>query len=83
MNQKILVPDIGDFEAVEVIEILVKSGDFIKVNTYLIQLSIQHQKISKLSKNHIKNYKMNSQVVNMHALEMNFVCGKEKNQVIM
>jgi len=32
MNQKLLVPDIGDFEKVEVIEILVKNGDKIKVN---------------------------------------------------
>ena len=30
MSEKILVPDIGDFENVEVIEILVKPGDQIK-----------------------------------------------------
>ena len=30
MAAKIIVPDIGDFENVEVIEILVKSGDTIK-----------------------------------------------------
>ena len=30
MSEKILVPDIGEFENVEVIEILVKSGDDIK-----------------------------------------------------
>ena len=30
MSEKILVPDIGEFENVEVIEILVKSGDQIK-----------------------------------------------------
>ena len=30
MSEKLLVPDIGDFEDVEVIEILVKQGDQIK-----------------------------------------------------
>ena len=30
MSEKLLVPDIGDFENVEVIEILVKPGDQIK-----------------------------------------------------
>ena len=30
MSEKLLVPDIGDFENVEVIEILVKAGDQIK-----------------------------------------------------
>ena len=32
MSEKLLVPDIGDFENVEVIEILVKPGDQIKEN---------------------------------------------------
>ena len=31
MSKKLLVPDIGDFEEVEVIEILVKQGDQINV----------------------------------------------------
>ena len=30
MSMKLLVPDIGDFESVEIIEILVKAGDIIK-----------------------------------------------------
>ena len=30
MVSKIIVPDIGDFENVEIIEILVKSGDKVK-----------------------------------------------------
>ena len=38
MNQKLLVPDIGDFEKVEVIELLVKVGDTIKVNDSLVTL---------------------------------------------
>ena len=32
MSEKLLVPDIGDFEKVEIIELLVKVGDEIKVN---------------------------------------------------
>ena len=32
MSEKLVVPDIGDFEKVEVIEILVKHGDHIKIN---------------------------------------------------
>ena len=38
MNQKLLVPDIGDFEKVEVIEILVKVGDNIKVNDSVVTI---------------------------------------------
>ena len=36
MSEKLLVPDIGEFENVEVIEILVKSGEQIKKNDPLI-----------------------------------------------
>jgi hypothetical protein len=32
MNNKLLVPDIGDFEKVEIIKSLVKTGDNIKKN---------------------------------------------------
>jgi pyruvate dehydrogenase E1 component len=32
MSEKLLVPDIGDFEKVEIIELLVKAGDKIKLN---------------------------------------------------
>ena len=38
MNQKILVPDIGDFEQVEIIEILVKVADKIKKNDPIVTL---------------------------------------------
>ena len=38
MSEKVLVPDIGEFENVEVIEILVKSGDQIKKNDPLITI---------------------------------------------
>ena len=36
MNEKLLVPDIGDFEKVEIIEILVKTGDKIEKNDPVI-----------------------------------------------
>ena len=38
MSSKIIVPDIGDFENVEIIEILVKSGDNIKKNDSIVTL---------------------------------------------
>ncbi len=38
MNKKLFVPDIGDFESVEVIEILVKKGDKISLNDPVITI---------------------------------------------
>ena len=38
MSEKILVPDIGDFENVEVIEVLVKPGDQIKENDPIVTI---------------------------------------------
>ena len=38
MTTEISVPDIGDFESVEIIEILVKSGDIIKKNDPVVTL---------------------------------------------
>ena len=38
MSTKLFVPDIGDFEKVEVIELLVKVGDEIKVNDQIITI---------------------------------------------
>ena len=38
MSEKLLVPDIGDFENVEVIEILVKPGDQIKENDPVVTI---------------------------------------------
>ena len=38
MSKEILVPDIGDFESVEIIEILVKTGDKIKKNDSVVTL---------------------------------------------
>ena len=36
MNEKLLVPDIGEFEHVEVIEVLVKPGDQLNINDPVI-----------------------------------------------
>jgi pyruvate/2-oxoglutarate dehydrogenase complex dihydrolipoamide acyltransferase (E2) component len=38
MSTEITVPDIGDFESVEIIEILVKAGDIIKTNDPIVTL---------------------------------------------
>ena len=38
MNLELLVPDIGDFDQVEVIEVLVKQGDHLKKNDAVITL---------------------------------------------
>ena len=38
MTEKLLVPDIGDFESVEVIELLVKEGDEIKINDPIVTI---------------------------------------------
>ena len=38
MATKISVPDIGDFEKVEIIEVLVKAGDIIKKNDPVVTL---------------------------------------------
>ena len=38
MTEKLLVPDIGDFENVEVIEILVKEGQEIKKNDPVVTI---------------------------------------------
>ena len=38
MSEKLLVPDIGEFEKVEVIELLVKEGDSIKLNDPIVTI---------------------------------------------
>ena len=38
MAEKLLVPDIGDFDNVEIIEVLVKTGDNIKKNDPIVTL---------------------------------------------
>ena len=43
MSEKLLVPDIGEFENVEVIEVLVKNGQTIKKMNPLLQLKVINQ----------------------------------------
>ena len=38
MSEKLLVPDIGEFEKVEVIELLVKTGDQININDPVVTI---------------------------------------------
>jgi pyruvate dehydrogenase E1 component len=38
MSEKLLVPDIGDFEEVEVIEVLAKEGDQLNINDPVITI---------------------------------------------
>ena len=38
MSEKLLVPDIGEFEKVEVIELLVKPGDQININDPIVTI---------------------------------------------
>ena len=42
-STKILVPDMGDFKDVEIIEVLVKEGQQIKKNDSLITLKVTNQ----------------------------------------
>jgi dihydrolipoamide dehydrogenase len=41
MTQQILVPDLGDFKSVEVIDVLVKAGDQIEIDTPLITIETE------------------------------------------
>ena len=49
MENKLLVPDIGDFEQVEIIEILVKTGDKIKKNDSIVTLESDKSSVEVLS----------------------------------
>ena len=61
MTQKLLVPDIGDFEKVEVIEILIKEGQEIKKNDPLVTIESDKSSVEipstiegKVEKLHVK-----------------------------
>ena len=53
MSEKLLVPDIGDFENVEVIELLVKPGDIIKENDPVVTIESDKSSVEILSLIHI------------------------------
>ena len=42
MKKDVLVPDIGDFENVEIIEVLVKEGQKIQNNDSIVTVSYTH-----------------------------------------
>ena len=45
MSSEIVVPDIGDFESVEIIEVLVKPGDNIKKNDSIVTLESDNSSV--------------------------------------
>jgi pyruvate dehydrogenase E1 component len=61
MSEKLLVPDIGDFEEVEIIEVLVKQGDQLNINDPVITIEsdkssveIPQQKLERLKRSKLK-----------------------------
>ena len=50
MSDKLLVPDIGEFEEVEVIELLVKPGDQINVNDPVVTIESDKSSVEIPSK---------------------------------
>ena len=62
MNKQVLVPDIGDFEKVEIIEVLVKPGDNIKKNDSLITLESDKSSVEVPSTEEGKIEKLNVKV---------------------
>ena len=62
MNQKLLVPDIGDFEKVEVIEILVKVGDNIKINNPIVTIESDKSSVEVPSTSEGKVHSINVKI---------------------
>ena len=62
MNKQILVPDIGDFENVEVIEVLVKQGEDVRINDPLITLESDKSSVEVPSTEEGKIEKLNVKV---------------------
>ena len=60
MENKLLVPDIGDFEKVEIIEILVKKGDKIKKNDPIVTLESDKSSVEvpSISEGVVENVKV-------------------------
>ena len=60
MSTEITVPDIGDFESVEIIEILVKPGDVIKKNDPIVTLESDKSSVEVPSPLRWKNFRSKS-----------------------
>ena len=62
MSKQVLVPDIGDFEKVEIIEVLVKPGESVKKNDSLITLESDKSSVEVPSTEEGKIEKLNVKV---------------------
>ena len=84
--QKILVPDMGDFKDVEVIEVLVKEGQQIKKNDSLITLESDKSSVEVPSTHEGIIEKINIKVgnkVNQGDLILNLKSENKKESVIL
>ena len=55
MSEKLLVPDIGDFEEVEVIEVLAKQGDQLNINDSVITMRVINQALKFLQQSLVRS----------------------------
>ena len=53
MTEKLLVPDIGEFEGVEVIEILVQEGQEIQKNDPIVTIESDKSSVETVSYTHL------------------------------
>ncbi len=86
MNKQILVPDIGDFEKVEIIEVLVKPGDSVKKNDPLVTLESDKSSVEVPSTDEGVIEKINVKIGDRVSkgdliLSINSINGEEKNKI--
>ena len=86
MNKQILVPDIGDFEKVEIIEVLVKPGDSVKKNDPLVTLESDKSSVEVPSTEEGVIEKINVKIGDKVSkgdliLSINSINGKEKTKI--
>ena len=82
--EKILVPDLGDFKDVEIIEVLVKSGQNIKKNDSLITLESDKSSVEVPSTHNgvIKNIDVKvGDKVNKGDLILSLEVGQKKSEI--
>ena len=72
MSEKLLVPDIGDFEEVEIIEILVKQGDKVEKNDPVITLESDKSSVEVPSTNDGKSDEI---LLNQLSISLKIVAG--------
>ena len=86
MNKQILVPDIGDFEKVEIIEVLVKPGDSVKKNDPLVTLESDKSSVEVPSTEEGVIEKINVKIGDKVSkgdliLSINSINGEEKTKI--